>query len=238
MNKSQIARDFWRKIFDENIIDLRNADARNKAVREFLANPANKTWRQKDRRFFRLGFDAIARERNFDMHKIGVKPIPKTMQKQAGSMRMNIKTDEKKIPSGLSKPHEITAQELKQSGTEATQGAQQAAAYYSAENVAVIFDTMFSLLHARYPSCSKLTLQEKNNLGETWRPIFDKYLSDKGGIWVMPLLATIPILLIRVSEFSRAKKEAQLQKDYFPNDDDKKDDDGKKGSAWRDIGKP
>ena len=237
MNKSQIARDFWRKVFDENLIDLRNSDARNKAVREFLANPQNKAWRQKDRRFFRLGFDAVARERNFDQHKIGVKPIPKTISKQSGGMRMNIKTDEKKVPSGLTKPHEITAQELKQSGTEAMQGTPQVAAYYSAENVAVIFDTMFSLLHARYPECTKLTLQEKNNMGEAWRPIFDKYLSDKGGIWVMPLLATIPVLLIRVSEFSRAKKEAELNKDYFPNDADK-DDDEKKGSAWRDIGKP
>ena len=41
LNKSQIARDFWRKIFDENKIDLRNSDQRNAAVNEFLNNPQN-----------------------------------------------------------------------------------------------------------------------------------------------------------------------------------------------------
>ena len=49
MNKSQLARDFWRKIFDDIVIDLRISDARNKAVSDFLENPANKkTWAKKD----------------------------------------------------------------------------------------------------------------------------------------------------------------------------------------------
>jgi hypothetical protein len=56
MNKSALARDFWRKIFDENKIDLRNSDKRNAAVNDFLANPENKKagWKQADKRFFRL----------------------------------------------------------------------------------------------------------------------------------------------------------------------------------------
>jgi len=41
----------------------------------------------------------------------------------------------------------------------------------------------------------------------------------------MPILATVPIVLIRVAEFNRAEKTEQLQKDYFPKDDkDDKDD--------------
>jgi len=226
MNKSALSRDFWRRIFDDNKIDLRNSDQRNAAVNEFLANPENKKagWKQADKRHFRNALDKIFRERGISSHTKNIKPIPQASQKQAGSMRMNIKTDEKKVHATQAKT--ITTQELKQTGQEsAPQAPPEQAAYYSAENVAVIFDTMFSLLHARYPACSKLTPQEKLNLGETWRPIFDKYLSDKGGIWVMPILATVPIVLIRVAEFNRAEKTEQLQKDYFPKDDkDDKDD--------------
>jgi len=223
LNKSQIARDFWRKIFDENKIDLRNSDQRNAAVNEFLNNPANikAGWKKADRRFFRLSLDKVFRERGISPHTKNIKPIPQTTQKQSGSMRMNVKTDEKKV-------HKIaTSQELQQSGQEAQEIQQKAqdeeiqlASYYTAENVAVVFDTMFNLLHARYPECSKLTLEEKRNLGESWRPIFDKYLSDKGGIWVMPILAFVPVALVRAAEFNNAKKEDELKKDYFPEDKD------------------
>ncbi len=222
MNKSQISRDFWRKIFDENKIDLRNSDQRNAAVNSFLANPENKKagWKQADKRFFRLSLDKIFRERGISPHAKNIKPISQTTQKQAGSMRMNIKTDEKKVHTSQPKP--ITSQELQQTGQEATQEEtpQEQAAYYTAENVAVVFDTMFNMLHARYPACSKLTPEEKRNIGEAWRPIFDKYLADKGGIWIAPILATAPVILVRVAEFNNAKKSEEMKKDFFPEDKD------------------
>ena len=225
MNKSQISRDFWRRIFDDNKIDLRNSDKRNAAVNEFLENPQNikAGWKKSDRRFFRLSLDKIFRERGISSHSKNIKPITQTAQKQAGSMRMNIKTDEKKVHTTQAKP--ITTQELQQTGQEAKQQAapEQQAAYYTAENVAVIFDTMFNLLHARYPACSKLSPDEKSNIGESWRPIFDKYLADKGGIWIAPILATVPILLVRVAEYNRELKSDEMKKDFFPNDKDKDD---------------
>lgn len=120
LNKSQISRDFWRRIFDENKIDLRNSDQRNAAVNEFLANPENKKagWKQADKRFFRLSLDKIMRERGISAHSKGIKPIPQTNQKQSGSMRMNIKTDEKKVHE---QPKTVTSQELAETGTEAQQ---------------------------------------------------------------------------------------------------------------------
>ena len=230
MNKSQISRDFWRKIFDENKIDLRNSDQRNAAVNEFLANPENKKagWKQADKRFFRLSLDKVFRERGISPHAKNIKPISQTTQKQAGSMRMNIKTDEKKVHGTQPKP--ITSQELQQTGHEATQeeSPQEQAAYYTAENVAVVFDTMFNMLHARYPACSKLSIEEKRNIGEAWRPIFDKYLADKGGMWIAPILATAPVLLVRVAEFNNAKKAEEMQKDYFPEDQDESKEKEKK----------
>jgi hypothetical protein len=221
MNKSALARDFWRKIFDENKIDLRNSDKRNAAVNEFLANPENikAGWKKSDRRFFRLSLDKIFRERGISSHKANIKPIPQTTQKQAGSMRMNIKTDEKKVHE--EKPKSITTQDLKETGQEsAPQTEPEQAAYYTAENVAVVFDTMFNLLHARYPACSKLSLEEKRNIGESWRPIFDKYLADKGGIWIAPVLALTPVILVRVAEYNREMKSEELKNDYAPEDKD------------------
>ena len=237
MNKSQITRDFWRKIFDENKIDLRNSDKRNAAVNEFLENPENikAGWKKSDRRFFRLSLDKIFKERGISPHTKNIKPIPQTTQKQAGSMRMNIKTDEKKVHATQPKP--ITSQELQETGQEATQESapQEQAAYYTAENVAVVFDTMFNLLHARYPACSKLTAEEKRNIGEAWRPIFDKYLADKGGMWIAPILATAPIVLVRAAEYKTALKSEEMKKDFFPQDkdnQDSKDDKKKSGDEY------
>ena len=180
MNKSQLSRDFWRRIFDDNQIDLRNSDKRNAAVTSFLENPENikAGWKKTDRRFFRLSLDKIFRERGISSHSKGIKPIAQTNQKQSGSMRMNIKTDEKKVHE---QAKTITSEQLAETGTEAQQQNDLVtqAAYYTAENVAIVFDTMFNILHARYPECSKLTFEEKRNLGECFRPIFDKYLGDK-----------------------------------------------------------
>jgi hypothetical protein len=240
LNKSQISRDFWRRIFDENKIDLRNSDQRNAAVNSFLANEENKKagWKQADKRFFRLSLDKIMRERGISAHSKGIKPIPQTNQKQSGTMRMNIKTDEKKVHE---KPKPVTSQELAETGTEAKQQEQQElatqAAYYTAENVAIVFDTMFNLLSARYPECSKLTFEEKRNLGESWRPIFDKYLSDKGGIWVMPILSLVPVMLVRMAEMNAAKQEREMRED-LGIDEKKKEKDEKKKGGWGDIGKP
>jgi len=236
LNKSQISRDFWRRIFDDNKIDLRNSDQRNAAVNEFLANPENikAGWKKSDRRFFRLSLDKIMRERGISAHSKGIKPIPQTNQKQSGSMRMNIKTDEKKVHE---QAKTITSEQLAETGTEAQQQQSELAtqaAYYTAENVAIVFDTMFNLLHARYPECSKLTFEEKRNLGESWRPIFDKYLSDKGGIWVMPILSLVPVVLVRMAEMNAAKKEREMKEDFGIDD---KDPEKKKG-GWGDIGKP
>jgi len=51
VNKSKIAREFWRAIFKENKIDLRNSDIRKSVVSDFIQQ--NKGWNNTtDRRFF------------------------------------------------------------------------------------------------------------------------------------------------------------------------------------------
>lgn len=238
MNKSQIARDFWRRLFDENKIDMRSADARNSAVNLFL-DENKKTWKKADRRFFRLGFTKVCRERSFNPQSVGVKPVPQKTQSTQGNLKMNIKTDEKKGFQQFTIP---TPEQLKKEGTEATEqdpNQIQQASTYSASNVATIFDTIFNLINARFPECSKLTFDEKNSMGEAWQPIFEKFLSDKGGMWVIPIMITAPIALTRFAQFSNARKEEQLKQDLFPQDEPQDSDDPKdKRNRWGDIGKP
>ena len=244
MNKSQIARDFYRRLFDDQSIDLRDSDARNKAVNAFFDLPENKkNWNKtKDRRFFRLGFDKVCKERNFNPYSVGIKPIAQTSQKTQGGFKMNVKTDEKKgIPyQKITDPKIPNSKELQQGGQEAQQKAQEfeiaQASFYSAESVGLIFDTMFNLLHARFNECEKLSNEERQALGDSWRPIFDKYLGDKGGIWVMPILISAPIVLTRVAQYNTALKTAELQADLFPPDEPEEKND--KNNKWRDLGKP
>jgi len=78
MNKSRVARDLWRKVFNDNLINLSDGDARKGVVRDFLNDPINKKagWKSKDARFFRLGFQKVAKENNYNVMSIGVHQLP------------------------------------------------------------------------------------------------------------------------------------------------------------------
>jgi|TARA_R110002020_G_scaffold283203_2_gene498951 hypothetical protein len=222
LNKSKIAREFWRDIIDNNKIDLSNSDARKEAVNQFLRNPENKGWKAADRRFFRLGFDKICKEKGISPASFGIKPEPKRIKTKTGQMSFNIKTDEKKVHPLLQKEEEEkkdqpsepkekevdvkTAQQLSE---------QQAAAIYTGDSVAGIFDMMFNILHSRFPECSPLTPQEKRALGEAWYPVFNEYLAGTGGKWIMPIVVTAPICIVRFSEFQRKKKESEIEEELL-----------------------
>ena len=108
INKSQITRDFWRNVIDNNTIDLNNQDARKAIVTEFLNNPENKKagWKKGDRRFFRLSFDKVCKERGVSALQFGVKPEPKRKKTQAGKMNISVNTDEKQIHPILKEDNE------------------------------------------------------------------------------------------------------------------------------------
>ena len=218
-NKSKIAREFWRDIIDNNKIDLSNSDARKSVVSQFLNDPENKNWRSADRRFFRLAFDKICKERGINSHHFGVKPEPKRVKTKSGQMNIHIKTDEKKVHPLFRKEEaeKEKEQEAKEEPkhdvktAEQLQRDEQAAAIYTGDSVAGIFDMMFNLLHSRYPACSQLSLQERKSLGEAWYPIFNEFLGGAGSKWIMPIVVTAPIVIVRFSEYARKKKEDDIK---------------------------
>ena len=53
---------------------------------------------------------------------------------------------------------------------------------------------------------SPLTQNEIIALGEAWSPIANQYLG-QNSMWVMPVVITAPILLQRLAEIAKAKKE-------------------------------
>ena len=243
LNKSKIAREFWRDIIDNNKIDLSNSDARKSVVNQFLNDPENKGWKAADRRFFRLGFDKICRERGINSHQFGVKPEPKRVKTKTGQMNINIKTDEKKVHP-LFRKEEAEKQKEQEAKdepkhdvktAEQLQKEQHAAAMYTGESVGYIFSTMFSILHSRFPACSPLSPQETKALGDAWYPIMNEYLGDKGSKWILPIVVTAPIVIVRFSEYARVKKEEELKEEILrdmpqekfepepPKDEKKKD---------------
>ena len=94
MNKSRVARDLYRKVFNDNLINLSDGDARKQIVREFLNDPVNKKagWHQKDARFFRLAFQKVAKENNFNVMSINMTPTPSRSKTQKGTMNINVKS--------------------------------------------------------------------------------------------------------------------------------------------------
>ena len=239
MNKSRVARDLWRKVFNDNLINLSDGDARKGVVSDFLNDPINKKagWHKKDSRFFRLGFQKVAKENNFNVMNVGVTPTPSRSKTQKGTMNMNVKTKLKNpVPMGESiKPP--TEQE-KKSGrpipTTPTLEAQQAqATYYTSQSIGQIFDTFVNIISAR-TGCTPLSQNERIALGEAWMPIFVEYFSGENSKWVMVAVITIPIALRILSEIQQKKKEKEL-KEKYGMDEVPKEQQPKKKSAWENM---
>ena len=240
MNKSREARDLWRKVFNDNLINLSDADARKQVVREFLADPVNKKagWKSKDARFMRLGLQSVARENNFNLLNAGITPTPIRTKTQKGNLNLNVKSKQKKVPE--LKPEIQEPEKKKPFGalpqTPQLQGQQAQAVYYSAQAVGQIFDTIFNIGASRF-DFDPLSQNERIALGEAWSPIFSKYFGDQNE-WIMPVLITLPIILARLAQMSKLKKERELKEQYGMND--KKTpaptEPIKKKSKWEDMG--
>jgi len=81
---------------------------------------------------------------------------------------------------------------------------------------------------------SPLTQNERIALGESWSPIFNQYLG-QNSMWVMPVVITAPILLQRLAEIAKAKKEKELKEKYGMNEPEPEPNkDGE--NKWRNMG--
>ena len=241
MNKSRVARDLWRKVFNDNLIDLRDADARKQVVSEFLADPVNKKegWKSKDARFMRLGLQSVAKENNFNLLNAGITPTPIRNKTQKGNLNLNVKSKQKKIPEMKAETPEETKEKPKFGALPQTpqlQGQQAQAVYYSAQAVGQIFDTVFNIISQRFDT-DPLSQNERIALGEAWSPIFSEYFGETNK-WIMPVIITLPIILQRLAQMAKAKKEKELREKY--NMDDKKTPQKtepiKEKSKWEDMG--
>jgi len=238
MNKSRVARDLWRKVFNDNLINLSDGDARKQVVREFLADPDNKKagWRSKDSRFFRLAFAKIARENNFNIMSIGVTPTPSRSKTNKGSMNINVKSKQKNPPPMGESIKPPTEQEKKFGALPQTpqlEGQQAQATYYTAQSVGQIFETIVNIISAR-TGCTPLSQNERIALGEAWMPIFVEYFSGENSKWVMVAIITVPIALRILSEIQQKKKEKELKEKYGIDEVPQKDL-PKKKSAWENM---
>jgi len=240
MNKSRVARDLWRKVINDNMIDLRDADARKQVVREFLADPINRKagWKSKDARFMRLGLQSIAKEQNINLLDAGITPTPIRTKTRKGNLNLNVKSKLKKIPELKTENQEPEKEKPKFGALPQTpqlQGQQAQAVYYSAQAVGQIFDTIFNIGASRF-DFDPLSQNERIALGESWSPIFSKYFGDQNE-WIMPVLITLPIILSRLAQMAKIKKERELKEQYGM--DDKKSpapEPIKKKSKWEDMG--
>ena len=155
---------------------------------------------------------------NFSV-KTDEKPMHK-LKKDEKPQEEDLKSDKKKLPN------ELTSAKLQQQ--------QQAIAMtYTGASVGVIFETVFNILHSRFPACSPLSRTERDALGEAWFPIFNEYLSGEGSKWIMPAVITAPIVLVRVSELQRARKEQEIADTYGMPESPKKED-SKNKKKWSD----
>ena len=235
MNKSRVARDLWRKIFNENIIALKDGDARKQVVREFLADPVNKKagWKSKDARFMRLGFQKVAKENNFNVMNIGLNPTPIRSKTQKGSLNINVKSKQKNpAPMGeqIKKPEEVKGLGALPT-TPQLEGQQAQAVQYSAQSVGQIFETLFNIFSTRF-KCSPLSQNERIALGDAWAPIFNEYFSGHS-LWVMPVVISAPIMLSRLAEIQKMKKEKEIKERYCMDEVPKEQ--SKKKSAWENM---
>ena len=203
-------------------------------VRDFLNDPVNKKsgWKGKDARFFRLGFQKVAKENNFNVMNVGVTPTPSRSKTNKGSMNINVKSKQKNPPpmgEQLKKPEEVKGLGALPT-TPQLEAGQAQAVQYSAQSVGQIFETIFNIFSSRF-GCSPLSQNERIALGESWSPIFNEYFSGHS-IWVMPVVISAPIMLSRLAEIQKIKKEKEVKERYGMDEVPKQP---KKKSAWENM---
>ena len=237
MNKSRVSRDLWRKVFNDNIINLSDGDARKQVVKEFLDDPANKKagWKSKDARFFRLGFQKVAKENNFNVMNIGVTPTPSRSKTNKGTMNINVKTKQKN-PAPIAESIKPPTDQEKKFGqpiptTPQLEEQQAQAVQYSAQSVGQIFETLFNIFSTRF-KCSPLSQNERIALGDAWAPIFNEYFTGHS-LWVMPVVISAPIMLSRLAEIQKMKKEKEIKERYGMDEVPKEQ--SKKKSSWENM---
>ena len=237
MNKSRVARNLYRKVFSDNLINLNDSDARKQIVKDFLNDPINKKsgWKAKDARFFRLAFQKVAKENKFNVMNIGVTPTPSRSKTNKGSMNINVKSKQKN-PAPMTESIKHPTEEEKKFGrpiptTPQLEGQQAQAVQYSAQSVGQIFETIFNIFSSRF-GCSPLSQNERIALGESWSPIFNEYFSGHS-IWVMPIVISAPIMLSRLAEIQKMKKEKEIKERYGMDAVPK--DQPKKKSSWENM---
>ena len=74
-------------------------------------------------------------------------------------------------------------------------------------------------------------------MGEAWSPIFNEYLGDKGGKWVMPIVITAPIVIVRFAQYQRAQKEKEIKEEILkdmPSEPPPQDETKKPDKTWGD----
>ena len=224
-------------MFNDNIINLSDSDARKQVVADFLKDPVNikAGWKKKDARFMRLGFQKVAKENNFNVMNIGLNPTPIRSKTQKGSLNINVKSKQKNpapMQEEIKKPEEVKGLGALPT-TPQLEGQQAQATQYSAQSVGQIFNTLFNIISAR-TGCSPLSQNEIIALGEAWSPIFNLYFTGHS-LWVMPVVISAPILLSRVAEISKLKKEKEVKERYGMEDAPPKEEVKKQKSNWEDM---
>jgi len=224
-------------VFNDNIINLSDSDARKQVVADFLKDPVNikAGWKKKDARFMRLGFQKVAKENNFNVMNIGLNPTPIRSKTQKGSLNINVKSKQKNpapMQEEIKKPEEVKGLGALPT-TPQLEGQQAQATQYSAQSVGQIFNTLFNIISAR-TGCSPLSQNEIIALGEAWSPLFNIYFTGHS-LWVMPVVISAPILLSRVAEISKLKKEKEVKERYGMEDAPPKEEVKKQKSNWEDM---
>jgi len=236
MNKSRVSRDFYRKVFNDNLINMSDADARKQIVRDFLNDPVNKKagWKGKDARFFRLAFQKVAKENNVNVMNLGLQPTPSRSKTNKGTMNINVKSKQKN-PAPIAESIKPPTEGEKKFGalpqTPQLEQQQDQAVQYSAQSVGQIFETLFNIFSSRF-GCSSLSQNERIALGEAWAPIFNIYFTGHS-LWVMPVVISAPIMLSRLAEIQKMKKEREIKERYGMDEVPKEQ--SKKKSAWENM---
>jgi hypothetical protein len=187
----------------------------------------------------RLGLQSVARENNFNLLNAGITPTPIRTKTQKGNLNLNVKSKLKKIPELKTENQEPQKEKPKFGALPQTpqlQGQQAQAVYYSAQAVGQIFNTAFNIGASRF-DFDPLTQNEIIALGEAWSPIFSEIFGEQNK-WIMPVIITLPIVLQRLAQMAKAKKERELKEQYGMKDEKTPapTEPIKKKSKWEDMG--
>ena len=221
---SENIREFIRSNLD-NKFDFSNVKSRNQLFKQHceteIGKKAGFDYKKHLTLYLRM-LKKVCREKNIPPETFGLSKEKVKFVQTGGEVRSQITPKPKEgTPQGQGQP---TTPEQKMPPVPPPE--------VGVELVKATWKTLVGVLRLKYPKFRKLEEDDLEALGQSWLPVFRKYIESNWLFWGLPLTITAGIMIPRIAAM-KPKEEGEEEEEYEEEEEEEKKSSGKESEAYK-----